>query len=82
MSAGNRVRGGGYAYGISTFQSTRQESVGAGEHFTLVLAGALVMMTVGLLSNEVVASALGRLLGAAWSEVARFVLHIISGGAV
>jgi hypothetical protein len=83
MSAGNRVRGGGYAYSGPSFHSTRTDpTVGAGERFTLVLVGAFVMMTVALLTNEVVATALGRLVAGAWSEIARFVLHVISGGAV
>jgi len=82
MSAGHSLRRG-YAYTVTDVHSTPTHgTVGAGERFTLVLVGAFVMTVVALLSNDVVASALGRLLGAAWSEIARFVLHVISGGAV
>jgi hypothetical protein len=82
MSAGHSLRRGGYTYGVSTIHSTGHDTVGAGERFTLVLVGAFVIMAVALLTNDVVASALGRLLAGVWSEIARFVLHVISGGAV
>jgi hypothetical protein len=78
MSAGNSLRRGYYA---APARSTEHEAVGLGERFTLVLAGALVMMFVALLSNDVVAAAVVRVLGTAWAEISRFVLHLLSGGA-
>lgn len=82
MSAGHSLRRG-YAYTVTNVHTTPVHgTVGAGERFTLVLVGAFVIMMVALLSNDVVASALGKLLGAAWAEIGRFVLHFLSGGAV
>lgn len=80
MSAGHSGRGGYLVTSVHTRRSTHEAT--DGERVTMILAGAVVMMVVALGTNEVVAAAAGRFLGAAWSEIARFVLHVLSGGAV
>jgi hypothetical protein len=80
MAAGHSGRGGYLVASVHTPRTTH--GVSEGERVTMVLAGAVVIMIVALGTNDVVAAAVGRLVGGLWSEIARFVLHLISGGAV
>jgi hypothetical protein len=79
MSAGHSARRG---YLMSIHTPPTAHEVTGGEHVTMILAFAILVMVIALGTNEIVAGALARLLTGLWSDVARFVLHILSGGKV
>lgn len=79
MSAGQSLRRG-YAYGVNPAVHsgpTLERRSGSNSMFSLIVMATLILVTVAVASDPVLAASAGRIVGTAWADMLEFFMRVV-----
>ena len=79
MSAGQSLRRG-YAYGVNAAVHsgpTLERRSASNSMFSLIVMGTLIIVTVAVASDPVLAASAGRIVGTAWSDLLELFMRVV-----